>query len=123
MFYIHLIKYSSTFTIENFIQLQSLVLQISVKYFSQHLFLPTDHKIIYGYEILSTVFFFSAYAISLVLLLIERHRLLPTVPTRGHGIVLLVFWTLAFVKANLSFLNWFSNEWWWQKKRYPLIYF
>ncbi|XP_014664241.1 PREDICTED: ATP-binding cassette sub-family B member 6, mitochondrial-like, partial [Priapulus caudatus] len=74
-------------------------------------------RTIYGYQVLGTVFYCVAYGISLLLLLVERRRTLPTVPTRGHGLVLLVFWTLAFVKVNLSFLNWFSDQWWFQKKR------
>lgn len=47
----------------------------------------------------------------------ERRYLLPSVPTRGHGLILLVFWTLIFVAENLSFLNLGKNEWWFQLKR------
>lgn len=42
----------------------------------------------------------------------ERHYLLPSVPTRGHGLVLLVFWSLVFVIENLSFINMQHEDWW-----------
>lgn len=46
------------------------------------------------------------------ILKVERHKLLPSVPPRGHGLVLLGFWTLAFVAENLVFVNIGKLEWW-----------
>lgn len=36
----------------------------------------------------------------------------PSVPTRGHGLVLLTFWTLVFVNENVSIMNLKKEEWW-----------
>lgn len=38
--------------------------------------------------------------------------MLPSVPTRGHGLVLLLFWTLAFIGENLTFVNLKQDDWW-----------
>ncbi|XP_046747696.1 ATP-binding cassette sub-family B member 6 [Diprion similis] len=71
-----------------------------------------DDKTIYGYMILSTVLTVVIYPYSVHILRVERHKLLPSVPTRGHGLVLLGFWTLAFVAENLVFINIGRLEWW-----------
>lgn len=42
----------------------------------------------------------------------ERHYQLPSVPARGHGIVLLIFFTLIFIRQNLSLVNINSKDWW-----------
>lgn len=47
-----------------------------------------------------------------MLVLKERYYLLPSVPTRGHGLVLLVFWTLVFINENLSVMNLKKEDWW-----------
>lgn len=46
------------------------------------------------------------------ILKVERHKLLPSVPPQGHGLVLLGFWTLAFVAENVVFVNIGNVEWW-----------
>ncbi|XP_074036436.1 ABC transporter ATP-binding protein/permease Hmt-1 isoform X1 [Leptinotarsa decemlineata] len=71
-----------------------------------------EDKNIYGYMILSLVLTSIAYPYSLWIIKVERHYLLPSVPTRGHGIVLLIFWTLTFLSENLSFLNLGQINWW-----------
>ncbi|XP_046429575.1 ATP-binding cassette sub-family B member 6 [Neodiprion fabricii] len=71
-----------------------------------------DDKTIYGYMILSTVLTVVIYPYSVHILRVERYKLLPSVPTRGHGLVLLGFWTLAFVSENLVFINIGRLEWW-----------
>nr|XP_033335855.1 ATP-binding cassette sub-family B member 6, mitochondrial [Megalopta genalis] len=71
-----------------------------------------DDKKVYGYMILTTGLTVIVYPYSVYLLKIERHKLLPSVPPRGHGIVLLGFWTLAFVVENLVFVNIEKLEWW-----------
>ncbi|XP_037044651.1 disheveled-associated activator of morphogenesis 1-like [Bradysia coprophila] len=45
-----------------------------------------------------------AYVFSTCLILTERYYRLQSVTTRGHGPVLLVFWTLAFIAENLSII-------------------
>lgn len=71
-----------------------------------------DDKKIYGYMILTTVLTVIVYPYSVYILKVERHKLLPTAQPRGHGIVLLGFWTLAFVAENLAFVNIGKLEWW-----------
>ncbi|XP_029043529.1 ATP-binding cassette sub-family B member 6 [Osmia bicornis bicornis] len=71
-----------------------------------------DDKKIYGYMILTTVSTVIVYPYSVYILRVERHKLLPSVPPRGHGLVLLGFWTLAFVSENLVFVNIGKLEWW-----------
>lgn len=56
------------------------------------------------------------YPYSICIINVERKYLLPSVPTRGHGLILLVFWTLIFISENLAFLNLGQKEWWFQLK-------
>lgn len=70
-----------------------------------------DH-VLYGYMIVYFGCNLVCWPLSLRIVFLERNYLLPTVPTRGHGVVLLIFWTLVFVSENLSFLN-LRNEAWW----------
>lgn len=69
-------------------------------------------RTIRGFEL---VYFFSnllVWPISIRLVLLERHYQLPTVPSNGHGLVLLLFWTLVFVGENLIFINLKNEDWW-----------
>ena len=68
--------------------------------------------ILYGYLILYTVGNVIVWPLSLHLIHLERTALLPSIPSRGHGLILLIFWTLAFVTQNLAFLNLRNEEWW-----------
>lgn len=52
------------------------------------------------------------YPYSVFILRAERHKLLPSVPPNGHGLVLLGFWTLAFVGENFVIINIGKPEWW-----------
>ncbi|KAG7163686.1 ATP-binding cassette sub-family B member 6-like 2 [Homarus americanus] len=70
-----------------------------------------DH-VLYGYMILYFGCNLVCWPLSLRIVFLERNYLLPTVPTRGHGVVLLVFWTLVFVSENLAFLNLRNEDWW-----------
>ncbi|KAI8436832.1 hypothetical protein MSG28_010287 [Choristoneura fumiferana] len=71
---------------------------------------------IYGYMILALVITVVIFPLSAYLAVLERRFLLPSVPPRGHGFVLLVFWALIFVSENLSFLNLNKEGWWWHLK-------
>ena len=66
----------------------------------------------YGYEVLYMGAIVYSWYVSLYLLWLERYYMLPTVPVKGHGLVLLLFWTIVFVKENLTFLNWRGLHWW-----------
>ena len=70
-----------------------------------------------GIEILTFLCLFFAWGGTLRLLSLERKRMLPSIPTRGHGLVLLIFWTLAFLRENLAFISWWSHSWWWYLSR------
>lgn len=72
------------------------------------------HDPIYGHMILSTSLFACSALYSYALLLVERKYQLPSVPSRGHGVILLVYWTLLFVAENLSFVNIKQKGWWFQ---------
>ncbi|XP_045448381.1 ATP-binding cassette sub-family B member 6 [Melitaea cinxia] len=71
---------------------------------------------LYGYMILALVVNLVVFPLSAHLAVIERRYLLPSVPPRGHGFVLLVFWAMIFVSENLSFLNINKEGWWWHLK-------
>lgn len=73
-------------------------------------------KQIYGYMILSLVMTLFAYPYSLLVLKKERNFLLPSTPPRGHGLVLLLFWSCTFISENLAFVNLGQNEWWFKLK-------
>ncbi|KAL3271020.1 hypothetical protein HHI36_021520 [Cryptolaemus montrouzieri] len=69
-------------------------------------------KNLYGYMLVSLVLTLLTFLYCLWILRVERHYMLPSVPTRGHGIVLLLFWTMVFVAENLAFLNLGQDSWW-----------
>uniref|UniRef100_A0A1I8QBP0 ATP-binding cassette sub-family B member 6 n=1 Tax=Stomoxys calcitrans TaxID=35570 RepID=A0A1I8QBP0_STOCA len=71
---------------------------------------------VYGYMILSTCFICVAYPMSIYLVIKERWYQLPSLPTRGHGLVLLLFWTLAFINESLAFINLRHEDWWFNLK-------
>ncbi|CAG0907147.1 unnamed protein product, partial [Cyprideis torosa] len=68
--------------------------------------------LIYGYMVLSLASTAVAWPLALLLLTQERRSILPTIPTPGHGLVLLVFWTITLVKENLAFINIKNVHWW-----------
>lgn len=72
--------------------------------------------ILYGYQILLACVSCVCFLLSLVLIYLERCRNLPSIPAWGHGLVLLVLWTLYFVRQNLDFISWKSRSYWWQNK-------
>lgn len=75
-----------------------------------------DDKKIYGYMILTAVMTVIIYPYSVHIVRVERHKLLPSLPPSGHGLVLLGFWTLAFIAENLVFVNMGKSEWWFHLK-------
>ncbi|KDR08849.1 ATP-binding cassette sub-family B member 6, mitochondrial isoform X3 [Zootermopsis nevadensis] len=67
---------------------------------------------VYGYMILSLLLTIAMFPFSAILIILERNYLLPSVPTRGHGLVLLFFWTLVLASESLSFINLNRDDWW-----------
>ncbi|XP_014205257.1 ATP-binding cassette sub-family B member 6, mitochondrial [Copidosoma floridanum] len=100
---------SKLYTLQKFLHIFIVLLSI-VKIVLQDTVLGDQQ--IYGYMVVSAILTIIVYPYALYILKVERHQLLPSVPTHGHGIVLLGFWTLAFVSDNLVFVNLFRKEWW-----------
>lgn len=73
-------------------------------------------KVLYGYQVMACCAYVMAYMTSLWLIFLERNNVLPSIPSRGHGILLLLFWSLALIRENLAFVSWWSPEWWWRLK-------
>ncbi|KAM9328323.1 ATP-binding cassette sub-family B member 6-like isoform 2-T2 [Pholidichthys leucotaenia] len=66
-----------------------------------------------GYVVLYGCFSILGWAWAIALLRVERRRALVMDRTRGHSIVLLLFWAVAFSGENLAFISWYSPQWWW----------
>ncbi|XP_017781479.1 PREDICTED: ATP-binding cassette sub-family B member 6, mitochondrial [Nicrophorus vespilloides] len=71
-----------------------------------------NDKVIHGYMIVHLILMVLIYPFSFLVIVKERKFLLPSVPTRGHGLVLLGFWTLCFIAENLAFINFGKKSWW-----------
>ncbi|XP_060645803.1 ATP-binding cassette sub-family B member 6 [Drosophila nasuta] len=67
---------------------------------------------VYGYMIFYTCVVCFAYPFSICLIVKERHYQLPSLPTRGHGLILLLFWTLALINEALAIVNLGHEDWW-----------
>lgn len=65
-----------------------------------------------SFQILASTLTCFSLLFSIVLVAKERYYALPSVPTRGHGLILLVFWTLIFINENLSIMNLKKEDWW-----------
>jgi len=77
--------------------------------------------IMYGYMILSLLQAVIVWPMVCILILWERKYMLPTPPSRGHGIILLIFWTGLFALENLMFLNLKDPDWFFQLKTFKDI--
>lgn len=69
-----------------------------------------------SFQILYTALMIFAYLFAICLVVKERHNQLPSVPTRGHGIILLLFFTLTFIAQNVALVNINSKDWWFDLK-------
>lgn len=63
-------------------------------------------------QILNVILTCLSYPFSIFILVKERYYLLPSVPPSGHGVVLLLFWSLEFIVENLAFINLRHEDWW-----------
>lgn len=66
----------------------------------------------FNFQIVASSLTCLSFLFSIWLVLKERFYMLPSLPTRGHGIVLLIFWTLVFVNENISVMNLKKEQWW-----------
>lgn len=84
--------------------------QVAVKVFSG------TPPALYGYMLLSLLQALVAWPLVCVLIIRERIYMLPAPPARGHGVILLLYWTAAFVFENLAVLNVYSEDWFFKLK-------
>lgn len=63
-------------------------------------------------QLLSLALTWVSYLFAIALIQQERNNQLPVAPVRGHGIVLLVFFTMIFIAENLTFINVRHEDWW-----------
>ncbi|KAH0621212.1 hypothetical protein JD844_022290 [Phrynosoma platyrhinos] len=68
---------------------------------------------LYGYMVLYACLSAMSWLGSLGLLYLERTRVMVQDRIRGHGVILLLYWALAFAAENLAFISWNSPLWWW----------
>jgi len=64
-----------------------------------------------GVMVLTLVTSITCWTISTILTSLERHRQLPISARHGHGPVLLIFWTLAFMQVNFRFIVLTKEAW------------
>ncbi|CAG4971826.1 unnamed protein product [Colias eurytheme] len=107
------VRSSKLFLVQLFFTLFVPVLAV-IRFLLQAFMFEGGH--IYGYMIVALVVNLIVFPLSAYLASLERRFLLPSVPPRGHGFVLLVFWAMIFVSENLSFLNLNKEGWWWHLK-------
>lgn len=70
------------------------------------------HSIEFQLQIVASSLTVISFLFSICLVIKERYYLLPSAPTRGHGLVLLLFWTLVFINENFSIMNLNKEDWW-----------
>ncbi|XP_067116795.1 ATP-binding cassette sub-family B member 6 [Osmerus mordax] len=66
-----------------------------------------------GYVVLYGCLSALGWACAVALLRLERRRVLVRDQTRGHSVLLLLFWAVAFSAENLAFVSYSSPHWWW----------
>ena len=66
---------------------------------------------VYGYMILYLVNAVVLWPTIILLILLERNYIHPSAPTRGRGLVLLIFYAVYFVSQNLILLNIRNPQW------------
>lgn len=74
-------------------------------------FLKLDQQTLFGFDILWGGLTCLSWLVSLYLVRLERCFNLPSVPTGGHGLILLIFWTGALVSETILLVNLNSPVW------------
>lgn len=69
---------------------------------------------VFGYIELSTCFYIASFIISAFIIYMERSWTFLSRHARGHGTIVLLFWSAAFLHENLAFISWQSPHWWWK---------
>ncbi|XP_052869257.1 ATP-binding cassette sub-family B member 6 [Anopheles cruzii] len=109
--YPHLIRKSGLYNFQLFL-LVLLTLLTQVRFVLEGFVF--DGAQVYGFMILSLAVALVAYPYSIVLLVKERYYQLPSPRTNGHGLILLIFWTMLFVAQNIAFVNLNYHGGWFQ---------
>ncbi|KAG0415713.1 hypothetical protein HPB47_007111 [Ixodes persulcatus] len=65
-----------------------------------------------GHQLVWALCLSPAWVFSALLTRLERHWALPSVPTHGHGLPLLLFWAASMVQEALAFLGLHNPDWW-----------
>lgn len=87
-----------------------LALETILRFLLQY-FIINNHETVFGSDILPLTLLI-AHLLAAYIILLERRRVLPSIHTRGHGIILLIFWTLSFLYNTLPIISWQSSQWW-----------
>ena len=72
------------------------------------------HQELCGVHILSLTTSILSWTVATILTRLERTHQLPISARHGHGPVLLIFWTLAFMQVNFRLVVVSSEPWWHQ---------
>lgn len=88
-----------------------LMLEAFVKFSLETTVIEKDK--FYGYLILNCAAKSISWIMAIILLYIESCKALPSIPSRGHGLVLLIFWTLQLIIENFAFISYRGKEWFW----------
>lgn len=67
---------------------------------------------LYGHLLLKNLAEMVIWTFSLSLIYVERNYDLPTPPTQGHGVIVILFWAFEFIVENLSFVSFNGSLWW-----------
>lgn len=65
-----------------------------------------------GHQLVWALCLAPAWFLAVLVTRLERHWALPSVPTHGHGLPLLLFWAAGVVHEALAFLGLHSPHWW-----------
>ncbi|KAL3311727.1 Homocysteine S-methyltransferase 1 [Cichlidogyrus casuarinus] len=68
----------------------------------------------YGFALLEGIIIPISWIFILVTLITEHKTSLPSTPSRGHGLILLLCWLGNFVLINLPLISIESPSWWWR---------
>ena len=90
-----------------------LSLSMVMQYIIRIIIYPVLGEKLYGDIALGTCFYASSYLVSIFIIALERTKVLSSSRVRGHGLILVLFWTLAFINENLAFISWGSPHYWW----------
>lgn len=69
-----------------------------------------------GHQLVWALCLAPAWFLSALVTRLERHWALPSTPTHGHGLPLLLFWATSVIHEALAFLGMHNSSWWFGAK-------